>query len=442
MRSKLGFCVAFVPLSSALAVASCNYGSDPTAPNPDAPSGAAGTNNPASGNGGNAGNGNGGGTGDMSLGGIAGGMTGGAGGVMNPGNTSGAGGSGTVGAGGSDNMPPLSMKPCDIYAAANTPCVGAYSRVRALSSTYTGPLYQVRRGAPNPFQNTGTGGETQDIGMLANGFADRVAQDTFCGAQPCSVSVLYDQSGQGNDLTVAKAGCYTGTASEDDYESTATDGPITIAGNPVYGLYMRPHEGYRNNEAENTPDMGIYEVTAGSALRSPVTQGCCWNFGIASRDNCYGPTGMMNAMLFGRAYWGEGVAPGPWFMGDFEAGVWAGGVNGGIGREAELGNFDINPNNPAMTMSYAFGILKSAPNNYALRMGDAQQGDLTTAYDGPTPRAMTRWQMEGGIILGIGGDNSNSTGGTFFEGAITMGRPTDETDVAVFRSVQAAGYGQ
>jgi non-reducing end alpha-L-arabinofuranosidase len=446
MRSKLRFRVAFVPLLTALAVARCDYGSDPTAPDPEVPSGAAGTNSPAAGNGGNAstGAGSGGGTGDMMLGGIAGATSSGAGGGTNV--TPGAGGSDTVGAGGSENMPAVSMKPCDIYAAASTPCIGAYSRVRALSSTYTGPLYQVRRGAANPTQNTGAGGETQDIGMLANGFADKAAQDAFCGAQPCSVSVLYDQSGQGNNLTVAKAGCYTGTASEDDYESSATDGQVTASGNPVYGLFMRNHEGYRNNAAMNTPTgeapMGIYEVAAGTALRPQVQTGCCWNFGIASRDNCYGPTGMMNALFFGRAYWGEGAPPGPWFMGDFEAGVWAGGTNGGIGREAELGDFDINMANPSMTMNYAFGILKSAPNNYALRMGDAQQGDLTTAYDGPTPRAMTRWQMEGGIILGIGGDNSNSTGGTFFEGAITAGRPSNETDEAVFRSVQAAGYGR
>jgi hypothetical protein len=256
---------------------------------------------------------------------------------------------------------------------------------------------------------------------------------------------LFDQSGQGSDLTVAKAGCYTGTASEDDYESSATDVALTVGGNPVYGLFMRPHEGYRNNDAVNTPegedDMGIYMVTAGSGTRPNPPPACCWNFGIASRDNCYGPTGMMNALFFGRAFWGEGAGDGPWFMGDFEAGVWAGGTAGGIGRD-DLGPFDVNQSNPAMTMNYAFGALKSAPNNYALRMGDAQQGALTTAWDGPTPLAMTRWQMEGGIILGIGGDNSNSSQGTFFEGAITAGRPSNETDEAVYANVQAAGYGQ
>src|SRR5688572_23774111 len=174
MRRTLRLRTAVLPLLTTLAVASCDYGSDPTAP-PEDPSGPAGTNNPAAGDGGNTSvvAGNGGGTGDMMLGGVAGGMNGGASNAAGTGNTTGTGGSGTVGAGGTESVPAVTMRPCDIYAAASTPCIAAYSRVRALSSTYTGPLYQVRRGAPNPTQNTGTGGETQDISTLANGFADK-----------------------------------------------------------------------------------------------------------------------------------------------------------------------------------------------------------------------------------------------------------------------------
>jgi hypothetical protein len=455
MSSKLGFRITVLPSLAlvGLAFAACSdYGSDPQGPMPGDPStpGAGGTDSAGAPVDGTAMGGSS-SQGDMTIGGLAGGASGGAantgtdGPPLAVGGGDGTGAGGTDGAGGSGAVVTRPEGSCDIYAAAGTPCIAAYSMVRALSSTYTGALYQVRRGAPNPLQNTGTGGETLDIGILPNGFADRAAQDAFCGTQPCTVSVLFDQSGQGSNLTVAKAGCYIGTASEDDFESSATDVPLTVGGNPVYGLFMRPHEGYRNNVAMNTPEgedaMGIYSVAAGSGTRPNPPPACCWNFGIASRDNCYGPTGMMNALFFGRAFWGEGAGDGPWFMGDFEAGVWAGGTAGGIGRE-DLGPFDVNPANPSMTMDYAFGVLKSAPNNYALRMGDAQQGTLTTAWDGPTPLAMTRWQMEGGIILGIGGDNSNSSQGTFFEGAITAGRPSNETDEAVFANVQAAGYGQ
>jgi hypothetical protein len=148
----------------------------------------------------------------------------------------------------------------------------------------------------------------------------------------------------------------------------------------------------------------------------------------------------MNALMLGNAFWGSGAGSGPWFMGDFEAGVWAGGTNGNINS----GGFDMNPNLPSMTMDYAFGILKTQPDNYAIRTADATTGNVETAYDGAIPTVFQNgsWSMEGGIALGIGGDNSNHASGTFLEGAITNSRPSDETDQAVHDNVKAAGYGQ
>ena len=141
----------------------------------------------------------------------------------------------------------------------------------------------------------------------------------------------------------------------------------------------------------------------------------------------------MNALFFGTgygsSYMGTGAGSGPWFMGDFE-GVWAGGS----------GDSTVNnPNNPSMNVDYAFGILKTTSSGYAIRVGDAQSGSLTTAYDGQAPAP---WQFKGGIILGIGEDNSNSSLGTFFEGALTAGRPSDTTDAAILANGQAAKYRQ
>jgi hypothetical protein len=48
---------------------------------------------------------------------------------------------------------------------------------------------------------------------------------------------------------------------------------------------------------------------------------------------------------------------------------------------------------------------------------------------------------QGAIILGIGGDNTNSAIGTFFEGAMTTGYPSDTTENAVQANIVAAGYG-
>ena len=45
------------------------------------------------------------------------------------------------------------QEPCDIYAAAGTPCVAAHSTTRALYAAYNGALYQVRRASDNATTN-------------------------------------------------------------------------------------------------------------------------------------------------------------------------------------------------------------------------------------------------------------------------------------------------
>jgi hypothetical protein len=275
-----------------------------------------------------------------------------------------------------------------------------------------------------------SGGTTQDIGQV-DGFGDSAAQDAFCGGELCTISILYDQSGQGNNLTVAPAGCYEdGSADLPDFESPATGRSLTVGGHRVYALYTNTREGYRNNNPASVPrdsdPQGIYMVADGTHSGAA----CCWDFGNASQDNCYGRTGIMSALMLGDGYWGSGAGSAPWFMADLEGGVWAGGD----------GASDVNnPNLPSSRQDYAFGILKNTVTNYAIRVGSAVSGGLTTAYDGPTPKDLL---LNGAIILGIGGDNSNHSYGTFYEGVITAGRPSDSADDAVFQNVQDAGYGQ
>ena len=136
------------------------------------------------------------------------------------------------------------------------------------------------------------------------------------------MSILYDQSGKKNDLKAAPAGCYTGTASS-PYETSATKGTLTVGGHKVYSLYMNPQNGYRNDSTSAVPkgntDQGIYELADGTRAGTA----CCWDFGNAGTDNCNDTT--MNTLYFGTGYWGSGAGSGPWFMGDFEGGVWAGG---------------------------------------------------------------------------------------------------------------------
>src|SRR6266496_639201 len=55
--------------------------------------------------------------------------------------------------------PPRPQDPCDIYAAAGTPCVAAHSTTRALSASFEGSLYQVKRPSDD---------KTLDIGIMGN----------------------------------------------------------------------------------------------------------------------------------------------------------------------------------------------------------------------------------------------------------------------------------
>ena len=364
----------------------------------------------------------------------------GAGGTVSTGGRTGAGGAaGATGGGGTTGT---AQGPCDIYAAANTPCVAAYSTARLLSSTYNGPLYQVRKGGTMISDGTGAnmktgvraGGTTMDIGVIAGGFADSAAQDAFCGTDTCTFSIIYDQSGKANHLRVAPAGCFVdGSANLPDYESSAKQKSLTVSGHKVYALFTAAREGYRNNATTGVPmgnmPQGIYEV----ADATHAGTACCWDFGNVGKDNCNGTT--MDTLFFGTGFWGRGAGNGPWFLGDFEGGVWSG---GNVGTPSAAN--DTTSTNPSMAgMPYAFGILKTSSGQYALRMGNGQSGTLTTAYDGASPKP---WNSGGGLVLGVGGDNSNHSFGTFFEGALTMGRPSDATDAAVLANVQAAGYGK
>jgi hypothetical protein len=75
---------------------------------------------------------------------------------------------------------------------------------------------------------------------------------------------------------------------------------------------------------------------------------------------------------------------------------------------------------------------------------DAQSGGLATLWDGALPPGYSPMRKQGAIILGSGGDccidNTNLSQGTFYEGAIVAGYPSDATENAVHANVIAAGY--
>jgi len=308
--------------------------------------------------------------------------------------------------------------PCDIYALDGGPCVAAHSTVRALYASFAGPLYQVKK----------ADGTTKDIVPLApGGFANSADQDTFCGVDSCTISIIYDQSGKGNHLTKAPPG---GAKPTPGNEANAKALPVTFSGHKVYGVHVVPGIGYRNNSPCGTATGDNPETEYAVVDGAVFNGGCCFDYGnmeTSSRDD---GEGTMEAVYFGKCtIWGRGAGEGPWVMGDLENGLWAG---------------DSSPFADAkpVTSKYVTGMVKgdaAGKNHWAIKVGDAQAGALTVQFDGKRPSARYNpMRKQGAVGLGTGGDNSNAATGNFFEGLMTAAYSSDAADNAVQANIVAA----
>ena len=89
--------------------------------------------------------------------------------------------------------------------------------------------------------------------------------------------------------------------------------------------------------------------------------------------------------------------------------------------------------------TYITAMVKGGSNGFALKGADATAGPLKSLYDGARPAHYQPMKKQGSIILGIGGDNSDSAQGTFYEGVMTSGYASNATDAAVQANIVAAG---
>ena len=307
--------------------------------------------------------------------------------------------------------------PCDIYAAAGTPCVAAHSTTRALYSAYNGNVYQVKRASD---------GATTNIGLLAaGGYANAAAQDTFCAGTSCIITIIYDQSPQHNDLTIEGPGAAGGQ----DVGANAAALPVTAGGHKVYGVYIAGQTGYRHHVgagvAVNGQPEGMYMVASGTH----VNGGCCFDYGNVEANIADTGNGHMDAVNLGTTCWAPPCTGiGPWVAGDLENGLYQGAGS--------------NPANQGNATPWVTAMLKNnGQNHFALKGANAQTGGLTTWYDGAEPpNGYSPMHQEGSIVLGTGGDNSNASIGSFFEGVMTAGYPTDAADNSVQTNIVSVGY--
>jgi len=358
---------------------------------------------------------------------------------------------------------------CDILAAAGNPCAAAHSTTRVLVSKYTGPLYQVCKGAEAAGPNSCPGGAAaiKDIPSL-NGYADASVQDTFCAGATCTISIIYDQSGNANLLKPSPKGG-NGPA---NLPAIATALPIKINGHSVYGVYIRKNQGYRagcNGCAVVTPKMTAtgdqpeteYMVTS----QSNLIDGCCFDYGNAETSSNDDGNGTMEAVYFGGGVaWGTGAEGGhgpnnsptlnPWVMADLENGLFAGFSTTNPSNTQQISS------NTAIHANFVTALIigdsctgvagcgtsptAKAGGRFAILGGDATTGTLKTMYDGirPTLPGYVPMKKQGSIILGTGGDNSDQSEGEWFEGVMASGAASAGTVAAVQANIVAAKYGQ
>jgi len=337
----------------------------------------------------------------------------------------------------SKNTPSRPEGPCDIYAAGGTPCVAAHSSTRALYAAYNGPLYQVMRQSD---------GKTLDIGVVQpsegdpGGYANAAAQDEFCANTYCWISVLYDQSEKKNHLVQAPRGGFGGPAMGGFNNVPLADlAPVTLMGHKVYGIFIAPGMGLRWNDAKGTAvddqAEGQYWVINGHHYNA----GCCYDYGNAETDSRDDGDGTMETTYYGNASsWYRGEAPGPWIMTDQE--------NNLVGCVNPDPNDKYCPDVASITWRFVTATADGEPHHWRSMGGDAQTGGLGVVYDGARIKnnrnSYDPMRKQGAILLGNGGDNSNGSQGTYYEGAMTAPGtfPSIETNQKIQANVVAAKY--
>jgi hypothetical protein len=326
--------------------------------------------------------------------------------------------------------------PCDIYAAGGSPCVAAHSSTRALYASYNGPLYQVMRRSD---------GKALDIGVVqpkegdAGGYADAAAQDAFCANTTCWITILYDQSGKKNHLVQAPRGGFSGPAMGGFNNLPIADmAPVTIMGHKAYGIFIAPGMGLRQNDAKGTAvddqAEGQYWVINGLHYNN----GCCFDYGNAETDSRDDGDGTMETTYYGNSTgWYHGPGAGPWIMTDQENNL--------------VGCVNPSPNDkscplPIISWRFVTATADGEPHHWRSMGGDAQRGELQVMFDGGRiindRNSYDPMRKQGAILLGNGGDNSNGSQGTFYEGAMTAAGtfPSKETNQKIQANIVAAGY--
>ena len=297
--------------------------------------------------------------------------------------------------------------------------MAAHSTTRALYASYNGSLYQVKRASDGATTNIST--------LSAGGYANAAAQDSFCAGTTCTITEIYDQSGHGNNLTDAPAG---GAAGGPDNLANATAAPTMAGGHKVYGVYVAAGTGYRDDSTSgiatgDNPE-GEYAIFDGTHYNG----GCCFDYGNAETNNDDNGNGHMEAIYFG--------------------------TDQGLGLRHRQRPLDHGRHGERPVLRGQCGLQRERPDHrrpvhHRHDRGRAEpvghpgrqrpvRRPVHVLQRRPSTAGYNPMHKEGAIILGIGGDNSKGSAGTFYEGVMTSGYPSAATENAVQANITSVGY--
>ena len=255
---------------------------------------------------------------------------------------------------------------------AGNPCVAAHSTVRALFGAYSGKLYQVRNAA----------GTTKDIlhadaGRLRR---RRARKTRSVPARTCVITVVYDQSGKGNDLWYQGSTMVPGSTS-----SQPVEGDQRIADAQRSQGLLALHQprqqllGRRLEVRASPLGSGSRRAVHGDQ-RQALEQRVLLRL-RKQRDRSKGGrlpapwTPSTSAALATLGHRERGA--GPWVMADLEYGVFT----------AASAPATRTRTDPTQTSTYVTAILKNnGTTEFALRGGDATTGSLGHLLQGRPAR--------------------------------------------------------
>ncbi|WP_445519757.1 arabinofuranosidase catalytic domain-containing protein [Streptomyces sp. NEAU-174] len=295
---------------------------------------------------------------------------------------------------------------------------------RALFASYNGPLYQIQRSSDHSYR---------DIAVFsAGGYADAASQVSFCSGTSCTITKIYDQTTEHNDLPISWGGFWKGPGpGGSDIGADAMALPVTAAGHQVFGVKVKQGVGYRIDHAKGvatgSQPEGIYMVTSSNYTNQLLLRlRQRGELPHRHRQRHHERHLLGQRLLVQRVHRQRPV----------------GRSRSGERHAPHQHRLQQGPQQHRCALPVRQRVAEEQRHQQLHpQYGNGASGGLTTTFSGPLPGGYSPMKLDSSVLLGTGGDNSVSGTGEFFEGAMTAGYPSDATENAVQAAITAAGYG-